>query len=115
MNRAAKKPPIKLEGAGCLIYKYIVDFMVTKRRIVTVNRELATNYVIDRAIYVLTQNEGGAVLEARVDVAVRLGDSTYSAIQSVFSFLYCHSVIESLAELRGGISLYCKGSKRKGT
>ena len=114
MNRAAKKPPIKLEGAGCLIYKYIVDFMVTKRRIVTVNRELATNYVIDRATYVLTQNESRADLEARVNFTVMIGDSTYSDIQRAISFLYCQSEIERLAELESGINLYCKGSKRKG-
>ena len=56
MKCAAKKPPIKLEGAGCLMYNYIAEFMGTKRRIVTVNRELAANYVNDGATYVLTQN-----------------------------------------------------------
>ena len=45
--------------------------------------------------------------------AVRLGDSTYSVIQSAISFLYLQSGIERTTELKGGISLYCKGSKRK--
>ena len=58
----------------------------TKIRIVTVNRELAINYVIDGATDVLTQNEGVAYLEARVDVAVRLGGITYSSIRSAIYF-----------------------------
>ena len=82
MNRSAKNPPIKLEGAGCLMYNDIVEFMATKRRIVTVNRKLATNFLNDGEADVLTRNEGGADLEATLDVAVRLGDITYNAIQS---------------------------------
>ena len=45
------------------------------------NRELATNFVNDGSADVLTQNQVGTDLEAIVDVAVRLGDSIYSAIQ----------------------------------
>ena len=36
----------------------------------------------------LIRNEGGADLEVIVDVTVRLGGSTYSAIQSAIYFLY---------------------------
>ena len=85
---------IKLESAGCLMYKDIVEFMVTNRRIVTVNRELAVNYVNDGATDVLTQNESGANLGSILDVAVRLGDITYSAIQSVIYLLYRQSGVE---------------------
>ena len=70
------------------MYNDIVEFMGTKRRIVAVNREIVANYVNDGATYVLTKNEGGADLEEIVDVAVRLGDSTYSAIQRTIYFLY---------------------------
>ena len=62
------------------MYNDIAEFMGTNRRILTVNRDLATNVLNDGAADVLTRNEGGADLEATVDVAVRLGDSTYSAI-----------------------------------
>ena len=89
--------------------------MGTKRRIVAVNRELVTNFVNDGASDVLTWNEGGDDLEATLDVAVRLGGSIYSTIQHAISFLYRQSGIERLAELKGGISLYSKGSNRKGT
>ena len=108
MNRAAKKTPIKLEGSGCLMYNDIVEFMKTKRKILTMNRELAANDVNDGATDALARIEGGADLEARMDVLVRLEDSTYSAIQSAISFLYCQIGIERPAELKGGISLYCK-------
>ena len=40
---------------------------------------------------------------------MRLGDSTFSAIQSAVYFLYHRSVIERPAEFRGGISLCWKG------
>ena len=54
MNCDAKKHPIKLDGAGCLVYNYIVDFMVTKRRIVALNREFAANFANDGATEVFT-------------------------------------------------------------
>ena len=114
MNHAAKNPPIKLEGASCLMYNDIAEFMGTNRRILTVNRDLATNVLNDGAADVLTRNEGGADLEATLDVEVRLGDRTYSAIKSTISFLYRQSGIERPMELRDEIIIYCKGSKRKG-
>ena len=77
-----KNLPIKLEGASCLMYNDIAEFMCTNRRIVTVNRVLAENYVNDGSTYVLTRNEGRADLEATVDVAVRLRDRNYSSIHS---------------------------------
>ena len=56
MNRAAKKTPIKLEGAGFLMYNDIVEFIGTKRRIVTVNKDLDANFVNYGAADVLTKN-----------------------------------------------------------
>ena len=49
-----------------------------------------------------------------MQVAVRLGDSSYSVVQSAISFLYQQSGIEQSEEVKGGVRLYCKGSKRKG-
>ena len=84
-NRAAKTPPIKLEGAG-LIYNYIAEFTFTKRRVVTVNRELDVNFVNYGAADVLTRNEGAANLEATVYVAVKLEEITCSAVYSRVEF-----------------------------
>ena len=114
MNRAAKTIPIKLKGAGYLVYNDIAEFMGTKRIIVTVNRDKAKTFVNDGEEDELTLNEGGADLEATLDVEVRLGDRTYSAIESTISFLYRQSGIERPMELRDEIIIYCKGSKRKG-
>ena len=80
--------------------------MGTKRRIVTVNIDLDVNFVDDGAADMLTQNQGGAYVEARVGAAVRLGDSTYSAIQSAIYFLYWQSGIERPEKLKGGIIMY---------
>ena len=114
MNRAAKTIPIKLKGAGYLVYNDIAEFMGTKRIIVTVNRDKAKTFVNDGEEDELTLNEGGADLEATVDVLVRLRDSTYCFIQSAISFLYWHSGIERPEELKGGFFLYFKGSRKKG-
>ena len=88
------------------MYNDIAEFMCTNRRIVTVNRVLAENYVNDGSTYVLTRNEGRADLEATVDVAVRLRDRNYSSIHSTISFLYHHIGIIRPLELKGGINLY---------
>ena len=93
MNHAAKTNSIKLEGAGCLMYNDIAEFMGEKRNIVTVNREITSIFFNDLAADVLAQNEGGAGLEATLDVSVKLGDSTYSAIQCAISVLYQQSNI----------------------
>ena len=82
-----KKPPIKFEGAGCLVYNYIAKFMGTKRRTVAVKRDIAVNFVNYGEADVLTINEGGEDLEATLDVAVRLGGITYSDIQSDIFFV----------------------------
>ena len=60
----------------------------------------------------LTQNDGGAGLEATLDVSVKLRDSTYSTIQSAISFLYWKSGLVRPEELKGGIILYCKFLRR---
>ena len=53
----------------------------------TLNRDLAANYLNDGLTDVLARNEGGAYLEAIVYVVVMLGDSNYSAIQSPIFFV----------------------------
>ena len=82
IQSCCKNPPIKFEVADCFIYNYIAKFMGTKKSILTVNKHIAETFFIDGATDVLTRNEGGADLEATLDVAVRLGDITYNAIQS---------------------------------
>ena len=49
-----------------------------------------------------------------VTVSVRCSNSVYSSIQSALSFLYRQSGFERPAELKNGVSLYCKGSKKLG-
>ena len=38
----------------------------------------------------------------------------YSVVQSAVLFIFRQSGVEQSAEVKGGVSLYCKGSKRKG-
>ena len=49
----------------------------------------------------------------KVDVAVSLSDSLYSAVQSASSFYFDRVVLRSEV-VKGGVSLYCKGLRWKG-
>ena len=80
------------------------------RKVITVNADVASR---------LTAEEGNALegnihADNQVKVSVRLGDNSYSAVQSTVLFLYIQSGIELSVEVKGGISLYCKESKQKG-
>ena len=110
MNRVEGNPPIHLAGPNAINYNDIAKYMGTKRRIVDVDPDLANR---------LAATEGAAVLNSaggrgKVKVAVRLSDSSYSAVQSGISFLYRQCGLERTTEIKEGLALYCKGSKRKG-
>lgn len=47
-------------------------------------------------------------------VAVRLGDNSYSGVQIAVLFIFRQSGTKRPAEVKEGVSMYCKGSKRKG-
>jgi len=83
--------------------------MGTKRRVVNVDRDLANRLAAEEGASVVNAGGGG-----KVKVAVRLSDSSYSAIQSAISFLYRQCGCERPTEIKDGLALYCKGSKRKG-
>ena len=110
MNRVEGNPPIHLSGPNAINYNDIAKYMGTKRRIVDVDPDLANQ---------LAATEGAAVINSaggrgKVKVAVRLSDSSYSAVQSGISFLYRQCGLEQTTEIKEGLALYCKGSKRKG-
>ena len=75
---------------------------------------------VNTDVAVILDAEDGNTLEGDTDaanqmkVAARLGDSSYSTVQSAVSFLFRQSGVEQSAEVNGGVSLYCKRSKRKG-
>ena len=110
MNRVEQNPPIHLSGPNAITYEDIATFMGTKHKIVEVDPDLANR---------LAATEGAAVLDragvrGKVKVAVRMGDSSYSAVQSAIAFLYRQCGLERPTEIKEGLALYCKGSKRKG-
>ena len=110
INRQEHNSPIRLSGENCLTYDHIAQFMNTKRKVLTVNADVAARLAAEEG----NTMEGNADDSNQVKVAVRLGDSSYSAVQSAISFLFRQSGVERSAEVKGGVSLYCKGSKRKG-
>ena len=110
MNRVEGNPPIHLSGPNAINYGDIAKYMGTKRRIVDVNPDLANRLAATEGGTVLNSSGGGG----KVKVAVRLSDSSYSAVQSGISFLYRQCGQERTTEIKDGMALYCKGSKRKG-
>lgn len=110
MNRVEGNPPIHLSGPNAIIYEDIARYMGTKRRIVSVDPALANRLAAEEGASVVNGAGGGG----RVRVAVRLSDSSYSAVQSAISFLHRQCGLERTTEIKDGLALYCKGSKRKG-
>ena len=110
MNRIEQNSPIHVAGPNAILYEDIAQYMGSKRKIVNVDPDLANR---------LAAEEGAAVVNSaggrgKIKVAVRLSDSSYSAVQSGISFLYRQCGLERSTEIKEGMALYCKGSKRKG-
>lgn len=110
MSRIEGNSPIHLSGPFAIVYDDIAKFMGTKCRVVNVDPDLANRLATEEGASVLYNAGGGG----KVKVAVRLSDSSYSAIQSAISFLYRQCGLERPNDIKDGLSLYCKGSKRKG-
>ena len=110
MNRIEGNSPIHLSGPFAIVYDDIAKFMGTKRRVVSVDPDLANQLATEEGASVVNNAGGGG----KVKVAVRLSDSSYSAIQSAISFLYRQCGLERPNEIKDGLALYYKGSKRKG-
>ena len=110
MNRIEKNSPIHISGPCRILYEDIAKFMGSKRKIVEVDPELANRLAAEEGASVLNSAGG----RGKIKVAVRLSDSSYSAIQSGISFLYRQCGLERSTEIKEGMALYCKGSKRKG-
>ena len=109
MNRTEKNSPIHLSGPSAIVYEDIANYMGTKRKVVKVDPDLANRLAAEEGAEVINNIGGG-----KIKVCVRLSDSSYSAIQSGISILYPQSGMERTVEIKDGMSLYCKGSKRKG-
>ena len=110
INRKEHNYLIRLIRDGSLIYDRIAAFMNTKRRVITVNVDIAARLAAEDE----NMLQGNTDSNNQVKVAVRLGDSSYSAVQSTVLFLFRQSGVEQSAEVKGGVNLYCKGSKIKG-
>ena len=57
----------------------------------------------------------GAEVGYIIDVVIRIGDKSWSAVKSGISFLYRQCVIERPDYVRAGVSLYYKGPNKKWT
>ena len=112
--------------------------MNTKKKVVSVDKSLADQFVgsesgLARSSNAQTQESTGGADEdgnvqvaqtqkssgvadedGNVQVAVRLSDSIYTGIQSAIAYLYRQSGIERPQAIKDCLSLYCKGSKRRG-
>ena len=58
--------------------------------------------------------EGATDDNGKVEVAVRISDSAYINVQSAIDFIFRQCGIKRPDAISGLISIYCKGSKRRG-
>ena len=82
--------------------------MVAQWKAASVNQYLANRLENEEGVVIVRNDYAG-----KLKVAVQLSDSSYFAIQSVISFLYYHSGVERTISIKEGLSLYCKGSKKR--
>ena len=109
MSRDLKNPPIRLEGSDALNYDDISRYMNAKKTIVRADKQLVRR--------MNTENDEGDDNNNTcntVKVAVRCSGSTYTQIASSIAFLYREVGIDRPQELKDRVSVYCKGSKRRG-
>ena len=111
MKRRDNNPPINLEGEDAIDYGIVATYMNKKRQIVKVDADAAKimlNHVSNEIL------EGAIDDNGKVEVAVRLSDSAYTNVQSAIAFIFRQCGIKRPDAITDGISLYCKGSKRRG-
>ena len=111
MNRRDKKPPIKLEWEDAIYYGIVATYMNKKRKIVKVDADAAKimlNHVSNEILEGATDDNG------KVEVEVCLSDSAYTNVQSEIAFIFRQCGIKRPDEITDRISIYCKGSKRRG-
>ena len=111
MTRVLHNSPVRLSGDNSLNYGHIAAFMNTKSKVIKVDADIAKRIAEEEGTVFNTDQVN---IDGMVDVSIRLGDSSYSAVQSAISFLFRQSGVERSEAVKGGVSLYCKGSKRKG-
>ena len=137
-------PVVVVTGEKCLDYSVISNYMNTKSKVVKVDKKLAEQATGVRYKRrqdrdegaVIGEEEGGAnngegavmgrenvqeqedgngdAAEGDVEVAVRFSNYVYTGIGSAIAFLYRQCGVEIPEKLKDSISLYYKGSKRRG-
>ena len=111
MNRRDKNPPIKLDGEDAIDYGIVATYMNKKRRIVKVDADAAKSMLNQMGNEII---EGPIDDNGKVEVAVHLSDSAYTNVQSAIAFIFRQCGIKRPDAITEGISLYCKGSNRRG-
>jgi len=110
MNRIEGNLTIHFTRPNAINYDDIGKYMGEKQIIVDLDPDLANRSAETEGAAVL--NRTGSRGDVKVDV--RLSDSSCTSVQSGILFLYHQCGIERTNEIKDGLALYCKGSKRKG-
>jgi len=103
--------PIKIDGDGAIKYQNIRDYMLSKKNLVKVNKQLARQY---KAVDGEEEAEIDDGNEETVDAYVLQSASSYEGVRSAIAYLYRISKVERPAELQSQMSQLLAGSKRTG-
>ena len=102
---------MKLEVEYAIGYGIVVTYMNKRRQFLKVDADAAKR---------MLNHMGNAILEGPIDdngkleVTVCLSESAYTNVQSAIDFIFRQCGIKRPDGITDGISLYCKGSKRRG-
>ena len=108
MNRSNRKSPIKIEGDTSINYEMITQFVSTKKRNATVNKDL-----VEEAIQDLDINLDSATTN-KVEVSARCSDSTCQSIALSIACLHHQRGVSRCKEMVSALISCDEGSKRRG-
>ena len=102
---------MKLEVEYAIDYGIIVTYMNKRRQFWKVDADAAKS---------MPNQMGNEIIEVQIDdngkleVTVHLSDSAYTNVQSAIAFIFRQCGIKRPDGITDRLSLYCKGSKRRG-
>ena len=115
VERTSHNSPIKIEGDSALTYSLVRDYMMTKKKIVQVDRDVAQAYLASKL------KKKDAVISdecissnGTVNVLVQQSSSSYSGVRSAIVHLYTMARVPMPKKMSDEFSKFIAGQVRTG-
>ena len=115
VERTSHNSPIKIEGDSALTYSLVRDYMMTKKKIVQVDRDVAQAYLCSK----LKKKDAAIPDECissngTVNVLVQQSSSSYSGVRSAIVHLYTMARVPMPKKMSDEFSKFIAGQVRTG-